>query len=674
MKSLQSKIILLIVFIMLVTGGIIISVSNKEIGDAMLNQQNTLSKHVLSLIELNIKGGYHNLIIDKIDSVTRYKAMLRNRMSLILEMIHRQNAYNQGHGLSQDNSRQFVLNWISGSKNAMGQAFVADRDLKILSHSDPALKGVRIADFKDMKHKTIAESLASEASIYDSFISVVNWDVPGREPSKVLICIQRYPAWNWILGTVVKIDDIEVEARRKLDNIVKTLEKTFKEIRIAKTGFAFVFDRDFNILAISDENTSETFRQALNSRTGKPLLQDLADSSDGKAGKITYESKRFGSGEMIAYVSYFKPLGWHIGITVPTAEIKRPAMEIVSKQSIYIGLILLGAVLLTAWLVSRMSKPLNVLAGRVKEFSKTDLSQDKNEDEDEDVYIQSLAETYRDEVGRLADAFVFMKKELKENIKRLIDTTAKNERIQGELNIAKDIQLGLLPKIFPPFPERDDIDIYASLEPAKEVGGDLYDFFFIDEKKLCFTIGDVSGKGVPAALMMAITKTLIKTSASKNISPADVMTEVNDAISIDNPQSMFVTLLIGVLDIETGEISYANGGHNPPIHICSDKDPYYVKASSGPLVGIMDGVPYGELSLTLKPGESLFMYTDGVTEAQNPKKEFYSEEVLMEKVSGMAAATSKEVIHAINADITVFADVEPQFDDMTMLMIKYRGA
>ena len=672
MKSLQSKIILLIVFIMLVTGSIIISVSNKEIGNAMLNQQNTLSKHVLSLIELNIKGGYHNLIIDKIDSVTRYKAMLRNRISLIFEMINRQNAYNRKHRLPEANGRQFVLNWISGSKDALGQAFVADETLKILSHSDPALKGLCIADFKGTKHKTIAENLASEASVYEPFISVVNWEAPGREPAKMLICLQRDPARNWILGTAVNIDDIEVEARRKLNNIVKTLEKTFKEIRVADTGFAFVFDRDFNILAISDKDTAATFGKALNSRTGKPLLQDLADSSTGEAGAVTYQSPRFGSGEMIAYVSYFKPLGWHIGITVPTAEIKRPAMQIVSKQSIYIGLILLGAVLLTAWLVSRMSKPLNILAGRVKEFSKTDLSQDENQNED--VYIQSLASTYKDEVGRLADAFVFMKKELKENIKRLIDTTAKNERIQGELNIAKDIQLGLLPKIFPPFPERDDVDIYASLEPAKEVGGDLYDFFFIDEKKLCFTIGDVSGKGVPAALMMAITKTLIKTSASKNINPADVMTEVNDAISIDNPQSMFVTLMVGILDLDTGEIAYANGGHNPPIHLCSDQDPYYVKASSGPLVGIMDGVPYGELSLTLKPGEGLFMYTDGITEAQNPDKEFYSEEVLLEKVSGMTADTSKKIIQSINSDVEIFADIEPQFDDMTMLMIKYLGS
>lgn len=670
MKSLQSKIILLIIFIMLVTGGIIISISNKEIGDAMLNHQNMLSKHVLSLVELNIKGGYHNLIIEKIDSVTRHKQLLKNRIDLMIRMIDRQQVHSRKYGLPEDSAKQLILKWISGSgKEYQGQSFVADKDLMIIAHPDPALIGVHIANFKGMKQKSIAENLASATSLSGPVISVVNWEIPGLATQKVLVCIQHYKPWDWYIGTVVNIGDIEIESRRKLEKIVKTLEKTFEEIRIEETGFAFLFDSVFNVLAITDQKISKSFQVAMNNRTGNLLLQDMVDSAVEKSGFLSFESDQFGDGQMIAYVSYFKPLGWYIGITVPMAEIKRPAKEIVSKQSGYIGLILFGAILLTAWLVSRISKPLNILAGRVKAFSDTDLTRG----EDEDEYLQTLAGTYKDEVGRLADAFVFMKKELKDNIRKLIETTAENERIEGELNIAKDIQLGLLPKTFPPFPDRSDVDIYASLEPAKEVGGDLYDFYFIDERQLCFTIGDVSGKGVPAALMMAITKTLIKTSASKKISPADIMIEVNDAISSDNPQSMFVTLLVGVLDLETGRISYANGGHNPPVHICSDRPPYYVKASSGPVVGIMDEIPYGELELTLKPGEALFMYTDGVTEAQNPDKEFYSEETLLERITSQTDASSQALIRNIKSDLSLFADVEPQFDDIAMLMIKYQG-
>jgi sigma-B regulation protein RsbU (phosphoserine phosphatase) len=331
----------------------------------------------------------------------------------------------------------------------------------------------------------------------------------------------------------------------------------------------------------------------------------------------------------------------------------------VFKQSALIAVILFCSVLSAAWLVSRISRPLTFLAERVKAFSSTDLTREETEDRD----LNQLAQKYKDEVGHLASAFVFMKGQLKENIRQLLETTAKNERIQGELNIAKDIQLGLLPKIFPPFPDCKAIDIYASLEPAKEVGGDLYDFYFVEDHKLCFTIGDVSGKGVPAALMMAITKTLIKTSAFKKISPGAIMTEVNDAISSDNPQSMFVTLFVGILDLNTGVVTYANGGHNPAVHIRTSHPADYKKGISGPVVGIMDGICYKDLTVTLGPGDALFLYTDGVTEAMDGQERFYSETTLLERIDSRTPASSRTLVEYIKSDLKSFA----------MLMIMYKG-
>ncbi|MCG8687488.1 MAG: SpoIIE family protein phosphatase [Desulfobacterales bacterium] len=671
MKSLQSKIIFLIIFIMLVTGGTINLISNKEIGDAMLNQQNMLSQHVLSLIELNIKGGYHNLIIDKIDSVSRHKQMLKNRMELIVSMIDNHHANSREHNLPEDSSKQVVLKWIKASgQGSHVRSFIADKDLMVIAHPDPTLMGAFIGDFTDMKHKTLAETSDTIIANPDPTIRVINWQAPGGgKKAKYLVCIQYYAPWNWLLGTVVNIDDIEIEAKQQLDKIVETLGESFEEIHIDQTGFAFLFDKQFNVLAISDNSISSGFKQAVNLDTGNLVFEDMIHSSSNKDGFLSYETGLFSSGKMIAYVSYFKPLGWYIGVTVPESEIKQPAKDIASKQTLYIGLILSCAILLTAWLVSKISKPLNILAGRVKAFSKTDLTSG----EEDDPYIKSLMH-HKDEVGRLADAFVLMKKQLKDNIRQLIETTAENERIEGELNIAKDIQLGILPKVFPPFPDRREIDIYASLEPAKEVGGDLYDFYFIDENKLCFTIGDVSGKGVPAALMMAITKTLIKNAASKHIGPADIMIEVNEAIAGDNPQSMFVTLFVGIIDLETGKIAYANGGHNPPVYISGASEPAYVKNTSGPMVGIMEDIPYKEYSLTLAPGEALFMYTDGVTEAQNPSKAFYSDARLLEKIKSQGTASSEALILTLKSDINDFAGTEPQFDDIAMLMIKFKEA
>ncbi|HCY88194.1 MAG TPA: hypothetical protein DHV36_23860 [Desulfobacteraceae bacterium] len=671
--SLQSKIVGLIIFIMVITALILIFIANKEIGNAMLVQQDKLSRHVLSLIDLNIKGEYNNLITDKIDAVTRHKALLQNRTAMVVNMLDHQNDLIVQKSLPPQATKTMVLDWITRSGTSkFGSFFVLDPSLTIISHAQPDLVGVNIGGFIDMKRKTVEEVV--NTAVYDNapIIDVVNWEGSRNAVGKkVLLCMQRYTPWNWIVGTMVSVDTIEVEARQQLDKIVATLNETFEEITVAKTGFAFLFDNSLRILAITDDTLAQEFELSTNRQTGNPLLQDMMAKATRRGdGFLSYESDMFNAGEMVAYTSYFKPLGWYIGITVPVSEIMEPVNALTTKQSALIAIILFLSILFTAWLVSRISKPLNILAARVKEFSDEDLTR---EDAPEDTYINTLAGQYKDEVGRLAQAFVFMKKELRDNIRQLIETTAENERINGELNVAKSIQLGLLPKIFPPFPERSDLGIYASLEPAKEVGGDLYDFYFVDDNKLCFTIGDVSGKGVPASLMMAITKTLIKTSSGKHADPADIMIEVNEAIAGDNPQSLFVTLFIAILDLDTGKVAYSNGGHNPPILISRTGGCRYVKESSGPVVGIMDGIPYKPLSLTLEPGDALFLYTDGVTEAQNPAEEFYSDHTLLEKVSALVDNTCQETVLSIKSDLKTFADVAPQYDDIAMLMVRYRG-
>jgi sigma-B regulation protein RsbU (phosphoserine phosphatase) len=669
--SLQAKIIFLIIAIMFITAVIIVSISNKEIGNAMLDQQDRLSKHVLSLIDLNIKAGYNNLITDKIDSVSRYKQLLQSRTGQVLHIMDRQQQFVRQNVMSQGLAEQVVKDWvIHATDRSHGTVFIADADLSIIAHPDPHFMAVDIGTFTDMKNNSIAQALDTEGAGLKPITTVINWRDDQHPLSKYLVCIQKYPPWNRVVGTVINIDDIEIEAWTKLEEIVETLGESFTKIHVGKTGFAFLFDNSLKVLAMTDMGLSNAFQKSLNTRTGNLLLQDMVTQAIQLEGPLPYQSDLFEQQEMIAYTNFFKPLGWYIGVTVPVSEIKQPARDIVSKQTRLIGVILFCSIVFTAWVVSRISKPLNVLADRVKAFSSTDLTRD----EKEDTYLQFLAQKYKDEVGRLADAFVYMKKQLKDNIRQLIETTAENERIEGELNIAKDIQLGLLPKIFPPFPDRRELDIYASLEPAREVGGDLYDFYFIEDHTLCFTIGDVSGKGVPAALMMAITKTLIKTSASKNISPSDIMTEVNNAISTDNPHSMFVTLFIGILDLKTGIVTYANGGHNPAIHVAVSKTPCFVREISGPVVGIMDKISYKELCLPLAPGDALFLYTDGVTEAMNTQKVFYSEKTLLEQVAAHTPASSETVIKSIKEDLAIFAGNEPQYDDIAMLMIQYKGA
>lgn len=676
LNSIHSKIIGLLIMIMVITALVLISISSREIGDAMLAQQDKFSRYVLSLITLNIKGGYHNLIADKIEAVTRQKEILKDKTLLLIRMLNQRESHAGNEIINDSKFKQLALAWVDHiDTKESGTLFITDNALNILAHPDKGLKGVNIGGMINMKEETLSQVLKNKQKNDGPIIEVMKWQQKGPSNNsgtskKVLICIRQYLAWNWIVGTMVDISTIEVEAHRKLNKIIKTLDESFKEITIAETGFAFLFDNHLNVLAIGNPDLSQLFKDSKNETTQNRLLQDLVKTAREKDGFLSYNAKMFKQGEMIAYVSFFKPLGWYIGVTVPMSEIKQPAAAIASKQSVLIGVILFVSILCAAWLVSRISKPLNRLTSQVKEFSQLDLTQTE---EPEDAYIQMLADRYKDEVGHLAQAFVFMKSQLRDNISQLVKTTADNERMNGELNAAKTIQLGLLPKVFPPFIDRKDIGIYASLEPAKKVGGDLYDFYFVGEDRLCFTIGDVSGKGVPAALMMAITKTLIKMSAGKYENASDIMDEVNKAIAADNPQTMFVTLFIGILDLKTGRVTYSNGGHNPPILVSTQRLCQYIKKISGPLVGVIDDASYNELSLDLSPGEALFLYTDGVTEAQNPAKEFYTEERLLEKVSTLATADCEQTVAGIKTDLKDFVGVEPQYDDIAMLMVRYRG-
>ncbi len=279
----------------------------------------------------------------------------------------------------------------------------------------------------------------------------------------------------------------------------------------------------------------------------------------------------------------------------------------------------------------------------------------------------------RDEIWELGNAFNEMTTNLKNYINQLADVTASKERIESELSIAHDIQMGILPKIFPPFPGRPEFDIHATLEPAKEVGGDLYDFFFMDDDHLCFTIGDVSGKGVPASLFMAITKTLNKAKTTKGLSPDIVLSRVNQDLSMDNPSLMFVTLFLGILNTRTGELEYSNGGHNPPYIVHNNGDIEPVETTNGMALGVMEDFSYQSKKIVLQKGETIFLYTDGVTEAMNEREELFSEKRLENGIATLKDKPVQEVVAGIMEKVRAFSKGLPQTDDITMMILRFYG-
>jgi len=254
---------------------------------------------------------------------------------------------------------------------------------------------------------------------------------------------------------------------------------------------------------------------------------------------------------------------------------------------------------------------------------------------------------------------------------RLEEVENKKEQIENELTIARGIQMAMLPKIFPPYPERDDISMFGMLTPAKQVGGDLYDFFIRDEK-LFFCIGDVSGKGVPASLVMAVTRSLFRTISAHENDPAVIVQNMNDSMSETNETNMFVTFLAGALDLTDGTLRYCNAGHNAPLIMSPHKTRFMDVVSNIPL-GIVEGMFYQEQETKLAAGEGIFLYTDGLTEAENVRKELFGEDRLLSLAAETAALTVEEQVGRISQAVKDHMGTEPQSDDLTMLSFKYQG-
>ena len=345
------------------------------------------------------------------------------------------------------------------------------------------------------------------------------------------------------------------------------------------------------------------------------------------------------------------------GIVVPTERLLTPA---IAYGAIIIFLILLGVLLVFLTCrrtIKKASTPLIQLAESAQEIATGKF----------DTSLPTIKN--KDELRLLRDSFDYMQSSLARYVDELKETTARNASIEHELSVARSIQMSMLPNTWPPFPERDDLDIFGSVAPAKAVGGDLFDFRIRDEK-LYFCIGDVSGKGIPAALVMTVISSMFRTLSASEDSPHRIMTAINDTISARNENLMFVTLFVGSLDLSTGVLQYTNAGHNAPF-VITDGEPRMMPVDANIPVGIMADWSYSLQETTLSPGTILFLYTDGLTEATRSDGELFQEERVQAQLSGHDENTSAERLVAdMTAAVNRFIGDAEQSDDLTMLILK----
>ena len=453
------------------------------------------------------------------------------------------------------------------------------------------------------------------------------------------------------------IADSSVELLLNADvSTIQSVVDQFTEIE--GVSYVIVFDGQ-------GEAISHTFVPAVPGDVLELQRQTRTQAFNGGAATNNFRVEGMGDFLDVSYPILAGVAGYvHVGMDRSLIR-SRIWSAVADQQGLMFVIFLLSALAAYA-LVKRISQPLKQLAVHAGKLATQDFSEPVTGPSD----IGHLPKKSQDEVGKLAESFITMELALRQSVRELKETTAAKERIESELKIARDIQMSMVPKTFPPFPNRPEFDLYAILVPAREVGGDFYDFFFIDDNHLCFVIGDVSGKGIPAALFMAVTRTLFRTTASKVSQPDKILSLLNLEMCRDNDTCMFVTVFCAVLDIRTGEVEYSNGGHNLPYFV-SHAETRPLKNTGGMALGFTQDVTYRSEKILLRAGDGLFLYTDGVTEAMDEGGNQFSEPRLAEFLHEANGSSATEIIHGAVDQVRRHSAGAPQSDDITALTLKY---
>ena len=386
--------------------------------------------------------------------------------------------------------------------------------------------------------------------------------------------------------------------------------------------------------------------------------------------------------EMVIRDQGYIETGSHITMMVPLKEsdgkvkallcvqrqmdiLARMRNSLISKIIItLICLVIIVILVQSIFLHRTLLRPLKLISGEATRFSTENTVSQKK-------LTESISNI--DEIGMLAGSVDRMEEQIQEYIDNITRAAAEKERVSTELDMATRIQESMLPNDYPAFPDRDEFDIFAKMTPAKEVGGDFYDFFLVDDDHLCVVMADVSGKGIPAALFMMASKIILKNNAVMGKTPAEILKDTNNSICANNQLDMFVTVWLGILEISTGKLVAANAGHEYPVLKAPDRKYELIKDKHGFVIGGMSGMRYKEYELTMKPGSKLFLYTDGIPEATNAKEELFTNERMLNALNENPDADTKQTLLNVRIAVDEFVQDAEKFDDLTMLCLEYKG-
>ncbi|MCR5346870.1 MAG: SpoIIE family protein phosphatase [Fretibacterium sp.] len=448
-----------------------------------------------------------------------------------------------------------------------------------------------------------------------------------------------------------------------MDILVSVLYSSIVEMDMEEGAYAFMVDKEGNLLEPT-KNGGTRVRNLYYDYNKEIGYKVAGRILGGKTGVSLA-----GNGVYYGYTT-IPSTGWKLCVRIPEAIVLAP-MQSVKRNVVMTLFLFFAAFVFIIALVTLESKRFSARLA----YPIIALKKDVEKITDGDLNYR--ARVYdNDEIGDLADEFNAMASSLKNYIQDFAAVTAERERIKTELNVAAQIQADLLPCTFPPFPDRREFDIYATMTPAKEVGGDFYDFFFIDKDHLALVIADVSGKGMPAALFMVIARTLIKNRAQMwGGKTSEILEAVNNQLCEESGTELFVTVWLGVLEISTGRVVSCNAGHEYPAVRRAEEGSFELirRAVNNPAVATMERMKFYESEFFLSPGDSLFLYTDGVVEATNAEYKLYGRDRMIDALNRHGAEPVEEFIVSMKREIDGFVGDSSQFDDITMLALQYYG-
>ena len=561
----------------------------------------------------------------------------------------------------------------------------------------------------------------SQHAYFDKYIKD---QTAGRATSitqEVDLAIKQYPAYKWLLKYWYEhCDEMDVEYDTDYRASTETEQKCWLmeihqpnlQLRYANISeiealpeedqklyaeiiYSWLITRlneikrshqvDFLFAVISEEPYDEQFflmsaadpgaKRGTNYEEVYPIgtVAEVVTGYTQEAMRECVESRKGYLADANKYIDYYAYLGEFdghqvmTGVTYDLSSIKASVQAQTKKSTAFVMLYLLGLALICLqmiyWFVIR---PLKKVQKNIHVYERTKNSM---------IVSERLKQIKaHNEIGQLKDDVIELTEEIDDYINRISTITAEKERIGAELSVANRIQTAMLPSIFPPFPGRSEFDIFASMDPAKEVGGDFYDFFLVDDDHLCLVIADVSGKGIPAALFMMACKIIFKNYAMMGKSPAQILADANTAITANNQEDMFVTAWVGVLEISTGILTTANAGHEYPVLKKPGGAFELIRDKHGFVIGGIESVQYQEETIQLEPGSKLFVYTDGLPEATNGQKKLFGTDRLLIELNKEPDVGARKILEHMAAAVRDYVEDAEQFDDLTMMCLEYNGS